>query len=318
MSAAGPRRPPAAATVLSIIDLGSNSLRMDVVALQGRSSMLLRRERRMVRLGDGLFARGRVDRQAVGRVEEALEEFMALHRALGGSRLRAVATAAMRAAREAPALVRKWERRFGVRFDVISGSEEAALIAKGVLNCERPPAGVFALMDLGGGSTEVVTCRGRTVLGSISVPLGANRAQQVFLKEIPPTPGGVLALRREVRRAFAEAAATAALPEVREVIGSGGTVRALRRMARAAHVQDHPYTVRFLSALTRRMERRGRAGLMRLPGMADNRVDLILGGAVLLEEAALSLGAERIRATEAGLRDGLLADELARISGERA
>lgn len=307
---------PGTATIVSIFDLGSNSVRLDVAAIQGSVTLLLRRERRMARLGDHLFEHGHADPKAVKRVERALAEFTAIHRAMGGVRVSAVATAAMRAAREAPALVERWRKRYGVAFRIISGAEEASLIAKGVLAAEKTPRGSYGLVDLGGGSTEFIACSGDRTLGSFSVPLGANRAQQLFLKGIPAKKGGVDALRRETRRLFTEAAARAGLPSVGLLIGSGGTVRAVRRMAKAARVPEHPFSTRFLGELTRRMEPLNRAKLLRLPGMGENRLDLILGGAVILEEAARALGASRVRATEAGLRDGLLAVEREALAKE--
>src|SRR5580692_2581687 len=123
-------------SVVSIIDLGTNSVRMDVLAVKGRSVRRLHREKRMVRLGDRLFETGHVDAGALERVEEALQDFVLLHRALGGIRLKAVATAAMRVAPEAPQLLAAWKERFGISVEVISGPQEAALIAKGVLDVE--------------------------------------------------------------------------------------------------------------------------------------------------------------------------------------
>lgn len=298
-------------SVFSIIDLGTNSVRLDVVAvhLKNRAFRRLHREKRMVRLGDGLFERGHVDPAAVERVDGALREFSLLHRALDGGRIVAVATAAMREAPEAPALLERWSERYGIAFRVISGQEEAALIAKGVLSSEKLPSGGYGLIDIGGGSTELSLCRGPKILESFSLDLGANRMQQSFLRGLPPVKGGLDALRDEARRAFGDLRNRHHWPELRELIGSGGTIRAVRSLAKAAHAKEQPFTIHFLSDLVRQMERLDRVGLLHVPGMDEKRIDLMLAGSVLLEEAALALGAQRIRATEAGLRDGLLASE---------
>lgn len=300
-------------TAVSLIDLGTNSVRMDLVALKGRSARRLHREKRMVRLGDGLYERGRLDDQAVARVERALEDFQVLHRQAGVVRVRAVATAAMReAGDQAPELLRRWEERFGIAFRVISGAEEAALIARGVLALERPPSGPYAVIDIGGGSTELSLCQGAKVLEIASLPLGANRLQQACLKRVPPAPGGVEALRRECRLHLEPLSQARHWPRVKELIGSGGSVRAVRKLAKAAGAKDQPFTLHFLAGLTRQAARLDRVGLMHLPGMDERRLDLLLAGALVLEEACLALGAVRVRATEATLRDGLLLDELER------
>ncbi|HTB21378.1 MAG TPA: hypothetical protein VK914_01590 [bacterium] len=304
-------------SVFSIIDLGTNSVRLDVVAanMKERAFRRLHREKRMVRLGDRLFELGHVDPTAVERVEEALRDFVQLHHALGGVRMVAVATSAMREAPEAPQLLERWRERFGISFKVISGAEEAALIAKGVLGAEKLPSGGFGLVDIGGGSTEISLCQGPKILESFSLDLGANRVQQSFLRDIPPVRGGLDALRTEARRAFVSLRTLNRWPDLRELIGSGGTIRAVRNLARASDAKDQPFTIHFLSDLVRQMERLDRVGLMHVPGMDEKRADLILAGSVLLEEAALALGAQRIRATDAGLRDGLLAAERESLGG---
>lgn len=297
-------------TLVSLIDLGTNSIRMDLAALKGRSARRLHREKRMVRLGDGLYASGRLSAPALERVEEALALFEGLHHAAGVDRISAVATAAMRAAPEAPALVETWARRFGIRFRVISGLEEADLIARGVHRVERAPAGGYGLIDIGGGSTELSLCRDGKVLERISLDLGANRLQQEYLKRLPALPGGIQALREHARALLAPLPGLHRWPALRELIGSGGTVRALRRLAKSAGAKDLPFTDHFLSDLVAQIGRMDRVQLLHLPGMDDKRVDLILPGALILDEACKVLGAHKVRATEATLRDGLLAAEL--------
>jgi exopolyphosphatase/guanosine-5'-triphosphate,3'-diphosphate pyrophosphatase len=292
--------------VLSLIDLGTNSIRLDLVALRRGQARRLHREKRMVRLGDGLFAGGRLNRAALERVEAALADFAALHRAAGVRRVLAVATAALREAPEAPRLVEAWKERFGIAFRVISGLEEAALIARGVLAQEAPPSGPYALIDIGGGSTELSLCRGSTVLESVSLPLGASRLQQTCLQTLPPVPGGVEALRAACRRPLENLRDAGRWPRVREFIGSGGSIRALRKLARAAEAKAQPFTLHFLTELNRRLIRLDRVGLLHVPGMDPKRVDLLVAGSLLLEECCLVLGAQRIRSTDAGLRDGLL------------
>jgi exopolyphosphatase/guanosine-5'-triphosphate,3'-diphosphate pyrophosphatase len=305
-------------TVVSLIDLGTNSVRMDVVALKNGQARRLHREKRMVRLGDGLYESGHLHPLALERVEQALADFAALHTDFAVARVSAVATAAMREAPEAPMLVQRWQQAHGIAFRVISGDEEARLIAKGVLQAERLPSGGFVLIDIGGGSTELSLCQGPKVLESFSLPLGANRLQQAHLKSVPPKRGGVDALRQAAQAALAPLHGEHRWPAVKELIGSGGSIRALRRLAKAAGAKDLPFTVHFLSDLCARLQRMDRVGLLHVPGMDEKRVDLLLAGALVLEEAALALGAQKIRATEATLRDGLLAQELERLSSPKA
>ena len=297
-------------SLVSLIDLGTNSIRMDLVAVKGRDARRLHREKRMVRLGDGLYASGRLSDAAVARVEESLALFQRLHQAASVDRIAAVATAAMRSAPEAPALVERWEQRFRIRFRVITGLEEADLIARGVHRVEKAPAGGYGLVDIGGGSTEISLCRDGKVLERFSLDLGANRLQQEFLRGLPAMPGGVLALRQHARQVLAPLRGEHRWPALREVIGSGGTIRAVRRLAKAAGAKDLPFTDHFLTELSARLERMDRVALLHLPGMDEKRADLILPGALILDEVCAGLGVHKIRATEATLRDGLLAEQL--------
>lgn len=294
----------------SLIDLGTNSIRLDLVAVKGRQTRRLHREKRMVRLGDGLYADGKPQPQALQRVEQALEDFAALHRNAQVRRIRAVATAAMREAPQAAQWVERWAERFGIRFEVISGAQEAALIAQGVLAVEKTPSGPYALIDIGGGSTELSLCQGKHVLESVSLPLGANRLQQACLKQVPPVPGGVAALRQACQAQLQALPGAQHWPRIKELIGSGGSIRALRKLAKAAGAKELPFTAHFLSETCAKMQPLTRIGLQHVPGMDAQRVDLLLAGALILEEACRALGTLKIRATEATLRDGLLQSEL--------
>ncbi|HXC63348.1 MAG TPA: hypothetical protein VNZ67_03270 [bacterium] len=296
--------------VLSLIDLGTNSVRLDLVAVKGRSARRLHREKRMVRLGDDLYATGHLSHAALARVTEALDLFQRLHEAAGVTQISAVATAAMRAAPDAADLVAQWKERYHIGFRVISGEEEAALIAKGVMAEEHMPSGGYGLVDIGGGSTEISLCQDRRVLESFSLPLGANRLAQEFLKSVPAVKGGVESLRAHVQEALAPLRGQHRWPALRELIGSGGSVRAIRRLAKAAGVKDQPFTSRYLSELCLGIEKLDRVSLLHLPGMDDKRVDLILPGALILDEVCQALGAQKVRSTEATLRDGLLAEAL--------
>lgn len=306
-----PETPRAGEWLLAIIDLGTNSIRLDLVAVGPQGPRRLHREKRMVRLGEHLFEDGRPSSEALRRVEEALSSFQALLERWGVGRVRAVATAAMREAPNAAELVGAWAERFGINFEVISGAREADLIAQGVLAAEHALSGDYALIDIGGGSVELSLCEGSRVRRSCSLPLGADRLQQRHLHRIPPAAGGVAALRLDCRGQLNTAEGPGGWPRVKELVGSGGTVRALRKMAKASGAKDQPFTLHFLRDLTGRMERLDRIGLAHLPGMDGRRVELILAGSLVLEEACLALGATRVRATDAGLRDGLLQDELA-------
>lgn len=289
---------------IAIIDLGTNSVRFDVHSLDASGkTRLLYREKLMVRLGQGVFLKGRMAPAAMGRTVAAMEHF---RRVANGFRVRkivAFGTSALREAANASSLVDTVRQRAGIEIKVISGKEEAKLIALGVLANEKPPRGKFALVDIGGGSTEISICRARKAQKGDSFPLGTARLQQVFLKGSPPRAAAVRQLRDyafNVLKARLHGARCAT------ILGSSGTARAV---AKILDRKSRSFTTKELSILIKKMARMNTTQLLEIPGMEAKRVDMILGGAILLEEIALALGAVKIVATDFSLRDGIIQEE---------
>lgn len=300
---------------IALIDLGTNAVRFDVADVSASGAVArLHRERLAVRLGEGVFKTGRLSRAAMGRTGAAFESFRKTCRVLKVERVAAFGTSALRDSANSEVLLTLLKRRTGIDVRVISGHEEARLIARGILAHENPAAkGRVALVDIGGGSVEITLCRGRRILRSTSFKLGVARLQQVFLRTVPPRPvhgetSPIAKLRRHVRSLLAEGAPRGGWPEVARIIGSAGTVRALDRIHRAsggAHL-----TAKHLKRWAETFSVLSRAGLSRVPGMDPKRPDTILAGTVVLEEIARALDAPRVDPTDYSLRDGMLEEEI--------
>lgn len=300
---------------IALIDLGTNAVRFDVYDLSARGEpRRLHRERLAVRLGEGVFVRGRLAPAAIRRTVAAFVSFQKTCRRLGVGRITAFGTSALRDSSNSESLVNLLERRTGIDVRVISGKEEARLIARGVLAHEgRRAKGLSALVDIGGGSVEITICQGRRILKSASFKLGVARLQQVILKTIPPRAGDgekspIAKLRRHVRSILAEGAPRGGWPEVSRVVGSAGTIRALDRIHRAAGGDF--LTAKHASRWADRFSTLSRAGLARVPGMDPKRPETILAGAVVLEEIIQVLGDPRVETTDYSLRDGMLEEEI--------
>jgi exopolyphosphatase/guanosine-5'-triphosphate,3'-diphosphate pyrophosphatase len=301
---------------LCLIDLGTNSVRYDAYELKNGGSLRLHREKRMVRLGDGLFGQGHLDENALARTEAALADFAELNRHYQVTRVLAVGTAALRSAAD-PSALQRLQEALGAPIQVLSGDEEAALIAEGVLGSEdHLPSGPFILIDIGGGSTELNLCQGPKRLEGGSLDLGANRLQQSFLKAVPPVKGGVAKLRAHAQEQLLAFKRRQQWPAVRVLVGSSGSIRALRNLAKAAGAKDQPFTLHFVAQLNERLQAFDRLSLMHVPGMDEKRVDLVLAGSLLLEEALKAFEAQRVLVTEASLREGLLFRELKALKAQ--
>ena len=304
---------------LAVIDLGTNSVRFDVHQIgPGNRVTLLHREKLMVRLGQGVFVEGKLDHDAMRRTLHAFQSFQRTAQDLQADKIVAFGTSALREAADSERLLSQIRTRTGIDVRVISGVEEAKLIALGVISYEKATKGKYALVDIGGGSVEISLCRGREVLHSDSFPLGTARLQQVFLKSSPPRAGtrGELSaldqLRRYIKSILLPKFISEEWPRAEKVIGSSGTVRALSRILNIKKKKNEKkgFDLKELKKLNERMSAMTTTQLLGIPGMEARRVDMILAGGILLEETMAALKAKRAFATEFALREGILEEEI--------
>lgn len=300
---------------IGIIDLGTNSVRFDIHELSSQGKVItLYREKMMVRLGQGVFTSGQLDPGAIERTGESFEIFSELAEKFSVQRVLAIGTSALREAVDGPFLIEYIQRKFGIRIQIISGREEARLIALGILSHERLSKDTnWALVDIGGGSTEISLVQKGKVIFSKSFPLGTARIQQVFLKQTPPSHQDLMQLRQFIRKVLSSPSLQKAKGKQRfQVVGSSGTIKTLAKIGKRIKGQDD-FSISFLEDLVVQMEKMTPSELTFIPGMDSKRADMILGGAILLEECANALGASKIKFTEYSLRDGILEEERIRF-----
>lgn len=310
---------------IAIIDLGTNSVRFDVHQFGlGKKQKKLHAEKLMVRLGQGVFTDGRLAPDAVARTLHAFASFKKTAQMLSVEKTVAFATSALREATDAHRVIQRIFKTTGIEVKIISGEEEARLIAAGILKNEKKVQDwkTFALVDIGGGSVEISICQNRVVTKSASFDLGAARLQQVFLKTNPPRPPTrkgeehpIRLLRQYIRNTLESVMKPQNWPEVDRIVGSSGTIRALVRLTRKMKKPSKksatgPMDVDALETLVSRIQAMTTTQLLGVPGMESRRVDMVLAGAILFEEIMHALRAKKAIATEYSLRDGILAQEL--------
>lgn len=310
--------PPGAHRV-AVVDLGSNSIRLLLaqVDAQGRVQVL-NCVKSMVKLGEGAFEHDALQPAAMDRTIAVLKTFARTCRMYGVEQIAAVATASVREASNGRAFVERAKLETGVRFNVISGPEEARLVSIGVeagLPLSDHPR-VF--MDIGGGSTEFAVSRNGEILAAESLHVGCVRlADRFFRKESGKVPRSLF---EEVKDYVRE---KSFLPFERvracrpaEMIASSGTAGALGAMAEAmrhgsADDQGGCYVLLDEArAISERLCGTTPAERLRLPGMSARRVDVIIPGAAIFLTAMEELGFDRVEITERGLRDGVLLQHL--------
>jgi exopolyphosphatase/guanosine-5'-triphosphate,3'-diphosphate pyrophosphatase len=316
---------------LAAIDIGTNSFHM-VVARVGKVSVagefvgpafeVIAREKEMVRLGSSSGDMKELSDEAIDRGVLALKR-LAKIAAIHDADVVAVATSAVREAENADVFIDRARDEAGVVVDVIAGVEEARLIHIGVLQAVPVFDQRLVLIDIGGGSTEILVGEQGEMITAGSLKLGAIRLTRRFFRGERLHPGAVESCRRHIRSVLA--------PMVREVervgfgvaIASSGTAETVASLVNSQRgtaslrtmnnfvmtSEEIKNAVKSLVAASSVEERRA------LPGMDPSRADIILAGALILEQAVEELGIDEIVISDNALREGVLLDALSRRGG---
>lgn len=320
------------APLYGALDLGTNNCRLLIARPSRDGFRVVDSFSRIVRLGEGLSATGRLDAAAMDRTYDALAHCAERigRKGLDASRLSAVATQACRAAENGEAFVERVRRGTGLDLRIIGPAEEAHLSVQGVLNLFDPNADAVLVIDVGGGSTELSWLKrsGREMktVAWMSAPLGV-----VTLAERHPEPTGSIpaeddhwyeAMVGEMSAALAAGCASdPALETLRtsgrsHLVGTSGAITSLagvhlnlRRYQR--DLVDGLWMTRAqCDAATRRLRGLGAAGRAAEACIGPNRADLVLAGAAILEAVQRAWPCERVRVADRGLREGLLLERM--------
>jgi exopolyphosphatase / guanosine-5'-triphosphate,3'-diphosphate pyrophosphatase len=303
--------------LVAIVDLGSNAVRFLLAQVKPEKGYrVLVEERVRTRLGDG--APGTLPRAAIDDTLRAVHRFFAEHRTQGrGPRVVAVATSAVRDARNRERLLGPLRYREGIEVQVLSARDEALLGARAALRSLDFDDALVA--DLGGASLQLSRVRGRRVVNAVSLPLGAVRATRRYLRHDPPRPRELRALRQAVRGQLMDALPPAERGDV--LVGLGGTVRTLaavhlrvnrddRKDRHGLHLSQSDVT-----AVRERLERASPRKRRKLRGLKSERADIILAGAIVIEELMIFGGYLTLVVCTRGVRDGILLHETFNGSG---
>jgi exopolyphosphatase / guanosine-5'-triphosphate,3'-diphosphate pyrophosphatase len=282
------------------VDCGTNSIRLLIADEVDGRLQDVHREMRIVRLGQGVDATGQFAPDALARTKAALIDYADLLREFQVPKVRMVATSATRDAANRDAFFAMTAEVLGTVVpgavaEVITGTEEAALSFHGAVGELDAASAPFVVVDLGGGSTEVVL-GSREVDASFSADIGCVRLTERCLHSDPPTATEIAAARGAVREGLGEALRAVPVQRARTWVGVAGTMTTLSALAQKMTTYDpdaiHLSRVGFGDLLTVcdelvAMTRHQRAAL---GPMHEGRVDVIGGGAIIVEELASALG----------------------------
>ena len=302
--------------LLAAIDLGTNTVRVLVAEADPTTGLaLLWADQIVTRLGEGLTRRGVLAPAAAERTLVAVRGYRDRARALGATEILLVATAAVRQARDGSAFLARLRAEPGIHPRIVSGEEEAALTLLGATWGLGTVAGTFALLDIGGGSTEVLVAEGNHVLMAVSLTLGVVELVERFFVHERVEPEDLAACRAHVDTRLREEGWPRIRPYRPTVLvataGTPTTLASLDLGLRAydpARVQGHQLTGPAIERLTTRLAALPLAERARTPGLEPGRADVIVPGAVVLAAALAGLGLRAAVVSDAGLREGILLD----------
>jgi exopolyphosphatase / guanosine-5'-triphosphate,3'-diphosphate pyrophosphatase len=297
--------------VVAIVDLGSTAVRLLLAQIRPNAGYrVLVQVRVPTRLGGG--APGTLPRAAIDETLRAVHRFFARYSCNSqGPRVIAVATSAVRDARHPERLLDPLRRNEGIEVQVLSARDEAQLGVTAALRSLPFKDGIVA--DLGGASLQLSRVRNRRVVASASLPLGTVRTSRRFLRHDPPRPRGLQAFRNELRVQLLGALAPAGRGEV--MVGLGGTVRTLASIHLRGHRGDrkHRHGLRLhqadVTAIRERLESLSQRKRRKIRGLKPERADIILAGAIVIEEVMVFGGYLTLVVCMRGVRDGILLHE---------
>jgi exopolyphosphatase/guanosine-5'-triphosphate,3'-diphosphate pyrophosphatase len=307
--------------ILVGIDIGTNTLRLLIAELGPASYREIGSDRRITRLGQDLDRTGALSRDARERSIKTLADFSVSIKKYAALQIDAVGTSALRKASNSREFITEVKQRTGLDIRVLPGEDEARLTLLGVSRAlrnmsagEKSPFSSSLVIDIGGGSTEVIITHSGEEPIAASLPLGAVYLTERFLHHDPPSGEELELLRRSVRGALEQQRAFLRPGPACIFAGTAGTITTLAAM-------DQKLTVYDPDRINRSMLTRSAVdGMVRLlsestleerrdiPGLERGREDIILAGAVVTQEIMERFGFSELLVSDWGLREGIVFD----------
>ncbi len=303
------------------IDIGSNSIRLLAADASPPRTVPLAVDRSVTRLGESVFRTGRISEEAIRLVSEHLTRMREAYTNLEVTGVRAVATAAVRDASNQHEFLARATEAAGTPVEVISGQEEARLIHLGVQSRWPHPNRRILIVDVGGGSAELILSESGTMKAAFSKPLGAVRLSEVFLKTDPPDARSLDRLEKYIDEKLSGAVGRIGRGPFDRFIATSATaaaiVCAINRVPRARREQAD--RLRASSAQVRRLyDQLSTSDLQHrraMQGIGPRRAEIVVAGSAVFRRAMETFEQPSLYYLAAGVRDGIIADLAARGVG---
>ncbi len=290
------------------VDIGANSVRLKIARLLRHRLELLHEDREVTRLGESVFRTGLLDPQAMAHTIKVLRRFHKSAQGFGADLVRVVGTSSLRDCRNAAAFIDWVRSATGWRLEVISGLEEGRLIHLALIAGMRLAAYRVLLIDLGGGSCELTLSNKGQIEQMFSLPLGAVRLTEEFLRSDPPKKRQLEQLRAFISEEVGRAAKRIRTTQPQIVVATSGTAAALAalwaaRNGRSTNTVPRQVVAKLASELAKYDLQKRRS----LKDIGTRRAEIIVAGAAVFAELLTRLHLRNFRYSPLGLRDGVIA-----------
>jgi exopolyphosphatase/guanosine-5'-triphosphate,3'-diphosphate pyrophosphatase len=298
---------------LAAVDLGSNSFHMIVARFTDGGLQVIDRLRDPVRMAAGLTPDGQLTPEIRERALGSLARFGQRLRGIKRNRIRAVATNTVRQLRNPRAFLLTAETALGAPIEVVSGREEARLIYLGVAHGLNDPRQRQLVIDVGGGSTELIIGQGFDTLETESLQMGCVATTQRYFADGRITRKRWQDVQLRLPIEFAPITAAYKARGWKRVIGSSGTIKSIASILAAAGGREREITRTGLVELIDHLIEIGAIERARLPGLGEDRRPILLGGLAALWACFEALDLQQLRVSDYAMREGLLYDSLGRF-----
>lgn len=305
---------------LAVIDIGTNSIHMVLAEiLPDASFKILDRFKDMTRLGNGAFATRRLADEVMARALDVLRTLVTLARNKGFDRVIAVATSAVREAENGGDFIAMLLEEIGLRVRVISGAEEARLIFLGVKHSIALPDGPTLIVDIGGGSVELIVGTREGMLHGVSLKLGAIRLADQYLPKTPPSESMMRTLEQDVRTHLRDAVTSFKTKKFLSLIATSGMAANIGEVIHLRHagrplpqINLATVSLKDIRALEGELSHASVKGRLGIPGLDPKRVDTLLPATVLLRSLLELCGLSELTLCDKAIREGVIYDYIVR------
>jgi exopolyphosphatase/guanosine-5'-triphosphate,3'-diphosphate pyrophosphatase len=306
---------------VAVIDIGTNTLRLLIGTVVHGSVHRLASGRSVTRLGKNLQSTGKLSDESIKKSIASLRTFKETGDHYKVRDYRAVGTSALREAANSNQFLDEVKRNIGISIDIISGEREAELTIKGIITNEDHLQSPALILDIGGGSTEWIVVD-RNDYSKSSIPLGAVRLYESFIRQDPPSPEETRAVKKYISEQVTESflkyssarQKNTVLPSFATIIATGGTATTAAAVDLGLEIYDgnkihsHRISLPTLREVLDTLVRAPLADRSRIKGLEPERADIIIPGMLILETIMEMLQTEEVLISDYGLLEGLLVE----------